>query len=291
VVDERSATIDGYESNSLAGNHSEMNKYGSTNDCGFGLISSKLLDLVQWSKEHGVPMMSRKKLQLSYDIPFSPFEGRQNANFVGREYLLEQLQETINSGLGGATAIEVVLYGMGGMGKTQVALQYVDRHYQDYSSVFWLNAASEQTLRLGFVHIMQRLIDHHVQFSDEPDYTEIGRLLGITGKVNAVGRCSVQQQEDEQQIVSAVKRWFNDEANTRWLLVFDNFDDLESFDLNDYSPSGRHGTSTIVITSRRRESLQGRRWLEVSQMNDSEAEKLLIQTANFRFENLTPDGK
>ena len=52
-MDERSATIDGYESNSLAVNHSEMNKYGSPNDCGFGLISSKLADLVQWSKEHG----------------------------------------------------------------------------------------------------------------------------------------------------------------------------------------------------------------------------------------------
>jgi len=47
VVDEHSATIDGYESNSLAVNHSDMNRYGSPNDCGYGLISSKLVDLVQ----------------------------------------------------------------------------------------------------------------------------------------------------------------------------------------------------------------------------------------------------
>jgi len=237
-----------------------------------------------------VPMMSRRRLQICYNIPFSPldYEGRQNANFVGREYLLEQLQATINAGIG-AKMIEVVLYGMGGIGKTQIALKYVDRHHQEYSSVFWINAASEQTLRLGFVHIMQRLIDHHAQLSDEPDFTEIGRLLDMVGKVDLLGKCSVQRQEHEQHIVNAVRRWFNNEANTRWLLVLDNFDDLESFDLDDYTPSGRHGT--VILTSRRRETLQGRRWLEVCQMHDSEAESLLIQSANFRFEGLTPDGK
>jgi len=184
--------------------------------------------------------------------------------------------------------IEVVLYGLGGMGKTQLALQYVDHHNQDCSSVFWINAASEQTLRLGFVHIMQRLIDHHAELSDEPDYIEISRLLYMVGKVNAAGKCSVQQ-EDEQHIVNSVKRWFNSEANTRWLLVFDNLDDLQSFDLNDYIPSGCHGT--VIIISRRRESSQGRSWLEILQMHDVEAENLLIQSANSRFEDLTPDGK
>ncbi|KAF8458481.1 hypothetical protein BGX38DRAFT_570907 [Terfezia claveryi] len=185
--------------------------------------------------------------------------------------------------------VEVVLYGIGGVGKTQVALQYVDLHHQDYSSVFWLNAASEQALKLGFVHIMQRLIDHHAQLQlsedREPDYTKIGRLLGMADKFNTGGRCSVQQ-EDEQHIINAVKRWFNNPENTRWLLLFDNLDDLESFDLNDYIPSGRHGT--VIITSRRRESLQGRTGLEVLQMHDGEAERLLMRSANFRFEGLTP---
>jgi len=61
-------------------------------------------------------IVSRKGLQLSYNIPFSPLEGRQNANFVGREYLLEQLQATINPGVGGAKIVEVVLYGTGSVG-------------------------------------------------------------------------------------------------------------------------------------------------------------------------------
>ena len=199
----------------------------------------------------------------------------------------------MSAGVGQAKMIEVVLYGIGGVGKTQLALQYIDLHHQDYSSVFWVNAASEQTLRLGFVQIMQQLIDYHAQLQylddGEPDYTEIGRLLGMPGKVSELGRCSVQQQGDEQHIVNAVKRWFNNRDNTRWLLVFDNLDDLESFDLNDYIPSGRHGT--VIITSRRRESLQGRQGLEISQMNDGEAEKLLIQSANIRFDDLTPNGK
>ena len=199
----------------------------------------------------------------------------------------------MSAGVGQAKMIEVVLYGIGGVGKTQLALQYIDLHHQDYSSVFWVNAASEQTLRLGFVQIMQQLIDYHVQLqlSDDhdPDHAEVGRLLGMAGKINAAGRCSVQQCEDEQHIINTVKRWFSDKSNTRWLLVFDNLDDLESFDLNDYIPSGRHGT--VIITSRRRESLQGRQGIEILQMHDGEAERLLLQSANIRFEVLTPNGK
>ena len=71
--------------------------------------------------------------------------------------------------------------------------------------------------------------------------------------------------------------------------MFDSLDDMESFDLGDYIPQSRYGT--VIITSRRRESLQGRRWSEVLQMHPGEAEKLLFQSVSFRFEGLTPNGK
>ncbi|RPB20143.1 hypothetical protein L211DRAFT_743785, partial [Terfezia boudieri ATCC MYA-4762] len=51
----------------------------------------------------------------------------------------------------------IVLYGTGGMGKTQLALEYIHQHYKDHSSVIWVNAASSQTTILGFIQIMQRL--------------------------------------------------------------------------------------------------------------------------------------
>jgi len=235
-----------------------------------------------------VPMTSQKRLELSYDIPFCLPEVQRNANFVGREDLLEQLKENIEAS-SGVDMAEVVLHGTGGMGKTQLALQYVYRHKTDHSSVFWVNATSEQSLKLGFTNIMQQLIQHHAQLSDKPDYTEIGRLLGMTGKLDTLGKFTVQQPEEEQHIVDAVKQWFAAKGNIKWLLVIDNLDDLESFDVSDYTPPCQHGA--VIITSRRRDCVRRRRGVDVLQMQDGEAEKLLVQSAHARLENLSPDGK
>ncbi|KAF8459205.1 hypothetical protein BDZ91DRAFT_742465 [Kalaharituber pfeilii] len=174
---------------------------------------------------------------------------------------------------------------MGGVGKTQLALEYAYRHHGDYSAVFWVNAASEQTTKLGFTYIMQQLIKHHAKLCDEPDYMHIGRLLGMAGKLNSVGLFTVQDPSEEQYVVDAVKEWFAAKDNTKWLLVFDNLDDLRSFDINNYIPSSSYGT--VIITSRRRESVHGRGWIEVDQMTKIEAEELLLKSAKRAFEKVT----
>ncbi|KAF8454044.1 P-loop containing nucleoside triphosphate hydrolase protein [Kalaharituber pfeilii] len=232
-----------------------------------------------------IPRLSeRKLLHLSFDIPFSLPNFQRNSDFVGREHLLEQLKQKIE----GATTkkvILVVLYGMGGVGKTQLALEYAYRHHGDYSAVFWINAASEQTMKLGFTSIMQQLIKHHAKLCGEPDYMHIGRLLGMAGKLNSVGLFTVQDPSEEQYVVDAVKEWFAAKDNTKWLLVFDNLDDLRSFDINNYIPSSSYGT--VIITSRRRESVHGRGWIEVDQMTKLEAEELLLKSAKRDFEKVT----
>ncbi|KAF8461694.1 hypothetical protein BDZ91DRAFT_369807 [Kalaharituber pfeilii] len=230
-----------------------------------------------------IPSISQTiSLDLSFNIPFNLPDIRRNADFVGREALLEQLKQEIEKGEAIMDIIQVVLHGMGGMGKTQLAMEYVYRHSGDYSSVFWINAASEQTTKTSFTHIMQRLIKHHAKLSGpEPDYRHIGQLLGMAGKLDSTGMFTVQQPSEEQHIVGAVKDWLTAKGNTKWLLVFDNVDDLESFDINDYIPSTPHGT--VIITSRRPESIQGRRGLEVQQMTNSEAEELLLKSAKLNL--------
>ncbi|KAF8455068.1 P-loop containing nucleoside triphosphate hydrolase protein [Kalaharituber pfeilii] len=223
-------------------------------------------------------------LHLSFNIPFSIPDVQRNSDFVGREDLLEQIKQEIGRENGAATKniTQVVLYGMGGIGKTNLALEYVYRHSRDYSSVFWVNAASEQTTKISFTYIMQRLIKHYAKLSDEPDYARIRRLLGMAGKLDSTGMFTVQQPSEEQDVVNAVKEWLTAEDNINWLLVFDNLDDLESFDINDYIPSTPHGT--VIITSRRPESTHGRKGVEVQQMDSSEAEELLIKSAKLNFE-------
>jgi len=234
---------------------------------------------------HPHQSQQHSKLTLLFDIPFSLNVG-ENCDFVGREYLLEELEQEIEKGKDRRNII--VLYGTGGMGKTQLALKYVYKQYQNYSSVFFVNTASVQTTILGFIQIMQRLVQRHGQISD--DYVHIGQLLGMAGKLDPTG-CFTLTPEEEQHVVSAVKQWFSAPGNTNWLLVFDNLDDPDLVDIEKYVPSCNHGT--VIITSRRRDCVrQGRRGLEVQQMHHMESIQLLLSACSIsRFEDLGPPGK
>jgi len=177
-------------------------------------------------------------LKLSFNIPFLPnMNIRQYSEFVGREYLLKDLKQEVEEGK--HTLNIIVLYGTGGMGKTQLASQYIHHHYKDYSSVFWINAASDQTTILGFTQIMQRLIGHHEQLS--ADYSHIGRLLGMSGKLDSNGCFAVTQPSEAQYVVDAAKKWLALPENTNWLLVFDNLDDPGLVDIGEYIPACNHG--------------------------------------------------
>ncbi|RPB23407.1 TPR-like protein [Terfezia boudieri ATCC MYA-4762] len=219
-------------------------------------------------------------LKLSFDIPFL-LDVRKSSEFVGREYLIESLKQNVEEGK--HTQNIIVLYGTGGMGKTQLALEYIHQYYGDYTSVFWINAASDQTTILGFTQVMQRLIQHHAELCE--DYSHIGRLLGMAGKLDSNGCFEVTQPSEEQYVVDAVKRWFASLENTNWLLVFDNLDDLDSVDIEEYIPACNHGT--VIITSRRRDLQQGRRGFEVQQMQSIEAIQLLLMACAMpKFEDL-----
>ena len=225
-------------------------------------------------------------LKLFFDIPLF-LNIRKNCDFVGREYLLESLKREVQEGKDMLNII--VLYGTGGMGKTQLALQYVYQHHKDYTSVFFVNTASVQTTILGFTQIMKQLIQRHGQPSE--DYAHIGRLLGMAGKLDSTGCFAVISESDGQHVVDAVKQWFAAPENTNWLLVFDNLDDLDLVDIEEYFPLCNHGT--VIITSRRRESMQqGRRGFEVQEMHPAEAIQLLLSACAIpKLEDLAPIGK
>jgi hypothetical protein len=120
----------------------------------------------------------------------------------------------------------LVLGGLGGMGKTQLALAFGTRHYQENSSVFWLDASSEDAVKDSF-----RILADTV--------------FGVQDSmVLANERCIVH-----------MKRWLSDRRNTRWLLIFDNYDDPKSYRVEQYYPDAFHGS--IIVTTRRPELVAG----------------------------------
>lgn len=190
-----------------------------------------------------IEVLGTHTLDSQYDIPFElPYP--KNPNFTGREGLLDRLDTQVRS----RSSKIIVLYGMGGIGKTQIALQYVHTNFGEYSSVFWVDGTSQETANLGFRSIAQKLVRCHatrVGFTN-PNYTQVGQDLGLD--LEADGQLSVKS-DCTTQIVEAVKRWYCRRENRNWLLVLDNVDDLTSFDISAFIPTTSHGL--ILLTSRR----------------------------------------
>lgn len=221
-------------------------------------------------------------IQITFDIPFE-LDYRRNPSFTGRERLLTTLSDEIRK------SRLVVLYGTGGVGKTQSALEYIYTHEKEYTSIFWINAATEDRAMFGFRAIAKRLIEHHkAAASGTTDYRRVAQLLGMDGVVDDEGRVS-SKNEDMERMVQVVKRWFTREGNRGWLLVFDNVDDLESFDIGSFIPSPVHGT--VIMTSRRRECARFGTGIVVEEMLESEAVLLLLKTAQLGYDPASPDGK
>jgi len=131
-----------------------------------------------------------------------------NPVFTGRIEALEALRnDLLKNGW-------QALYGLGGIGKTQIAVEYAYRHKQEYSAVFWAFAQSEQSLITSFI--------------------QIAHVLNLP----------VKDLADQAVIVGAVKRWL--EQNEGWLLVLDNGDPPGV--VRQFLPSPHKGH--VLLTSR-----------------------------------------
>jgi len=140
--------------------------------------------------------------------------------FKGRDTDLATLWQTFRSSH--STCQIQVITGMGGMGKTQLAIQYAHQHKQDYSLVWWLRAEAPATLAEDFANLAAEL--------DLPE-----------------------KAADDQTIrINAVKRWLS--VQTRWLLIFDNTQDLK--DVEPYLLSQASGYA--LITSQKQSGWRSR---------------------------------
>ena len=145
---------------------------------------------------------------------------------------------------------KLVLGGSGGIGKTQLAIAYARRHQDLYDSIFWLNATSSQALETG----LQKLAQH---------------VLSL----------EVSQHVDINHLLPLLSRWFSDPDNKRWLLIFDNYDEPDQYQISKYYPYASHGS--IIITTRRPNKVLGTP-LKLSHIVDIENSLQILKTRSGR---------
>ncbi|KAM0481513.1 hypothetical protein ACHAPX_003624 [Trichoderma viride] len=195
---------------------------------------------------HAPHKQARAEVKAVRAIPYP-----RNEDLVSRPDLINKLDELLPQTPGFYSA---ALWGLGGSGKTQLALHYAyQRCNDDECCVFWVHADSEATFTT--------------------DYKTIGKKLGVSETL------------DGSELLDAVRGSI--EAQPRWVIVFDNADDLKLFgvvgtnrtneSLYKYIPQGSHGT--VLWTTRDahiRNTLVGStRGIMVPPMTRDEATSLL----------------
>ena len=84
---------------------------------------------------------------------------RRNHNFTGRGEILEQLRERLGSGEAAALVQAQAIAGLGGVGKTQIAIEYAYRHRDDYEVVWWVRAGEPASLAQDYADLT-KAVDH-----------------------------------------------------------------------------------------------------------------------------------
>lgn len=207
-----------------------------------------------------------------------------NHNFVGRDDELSMVHKLLQGSSDSDHAeVVVVLHGLGGMGKTQLANQYAYLHERDYTSIWWVNAKTTATLSQGFCDIAQELITHHarirVHTGQKPDYPWIATALGLPHDyVSKEGLLLTALEGSMKIVINAVKSWLAAEDNRGWLLIIDNYDDLENVDTRDFLPTRSSGK--IIITTRARDTRRLGYGVEVAEIGQEEAMEILRRSAH-----------
>ena len=198
-----------------------------------------------------------------------------NTYFTGRERELEEVDDLLHRSRTRGQNI-LILYGLGGIGKTQIAIEYSCRYASNFSNVFWINGRSYSSVLLSYRKIANEVPSIMVEsrangntvFHDES-------LLGLRA-CDAI--CSHDSLAYLKSCCQAVKNWLARPTNTDWLLILDNLDDLESFDLTSLMPTTQHGH--VIITSRRHQAIRLGTPLEIKPMDKRDAVDLLLKSSD-----------
>jgi tetratricopeptide (TPR) repeat protein/DNA-binding XRE family transcriptional regulator len=137
-----------------------------------------------------------------------------NPFFTGREETLSHIYQMLTQEHRMALTQSVALSGLGGIGKTQIALEYAYQYRHHYRFIFWVNAATQDNLLTDLLEIAELI---HLPIQNNPDRTQVPHLI---------------------------KHWLT--SNQDWLLILDNTDDLALIrDIVPYEHAGH-----LLLTSR-----------------------------------------
>ena len=168
---------------------------------------------------------------------------RRNPFFTGRERILLGLHTMLRVGKRASLVQAQAISGLGGIGKTQTAIEYAYRFREHYQAILWCRAETRNLLLTDLVALAQVL---DLQEKDE---------------------------QEQERVVQAVRRWLQN--STSWLLILDNVEDLSL--VEDALPSEYSGH--VLLTTRAQSTGTFAQRIDLEQMEQEEGALFLLRRA------------
>src|ERR1019366_6873628 len=184
-----------------------------------------------------------------WNVPY-----QRNPFFTGREETLKHLHTSLQVEKVIALSHPHGITGLGGIGKTQTALEYAYRYRTEYRAVFWVRADSSVALLSSFA--------------------TLAHLLELPQR----------NEQDQYLIAEAVLRWL--QGNPGWLLIFDNMDTPAIAE--PFMP--QIGQGHILFTTRAHSFGEIAQRLDIRKMEPETGALLLLRRANILLPKISLDN-
>ena len=210
-----------------------------------------------------VPLDPKAAAQTDYTGHYSNSSLRPVSNYVQRPALHQQLKEQLHDKITETNSVPKILVvrGLGGAGKSQLVLNYLQEYRDDYSATFWIEAGQRESV--------------------DRDFLQIYKLLyGLRAPEG-------QEMIKPEDAVLAVKSWFQRRSG-RWLVVFDSADaigdeeDKSYIDLRHFLPDAPSVNVIITTRSAIATEMTELEEVNVAEMEPSEAAELFIRCAKLK---------
>lgn len=209
------------------------------------------LSVVRWENDQRLPHRSTREVIYAFFEKTSETFGVQttrfwhvpverNPYFTGRHDLLQRLHKALVTGESVAIT-QQSLTGLGGIGKTQTAVEYAYHFAHMYNAVLWVRADSPELLNAEFAALTSPLCLQETVIANQ------------------------------QQAINVVKGWL--QTHTSWLVIFDNVEDVDI--LPRFLPTQRYGS--VLITTRLRIKKKHIETLSIEKLTHEQSIKFLFR--------------